>query len=253
MHEARALKLGCRYYRNYPPSRPLGYAEEQLSLGLDDTVFLIVDVYGLGFDEDCNPGNVDEFYAHSVESNREIVVHHIKPAKVAAKKAGLPVVYLTNYLAPSTTENNEWRKMSIRTVGVDVLDAWKEPSDALAFSRIIAPEEGDYLIKKQHYSGFFETHLESMLKELGARNLVTVGFDSRICLGTTVIDALYRNYRVIVLRDCVATGEYAETEKDGWANWMAIRFIECNVGYTATSEGFIRACTSVAQEEAEAQ
>jgi nicotinamidase-related amidase len=242
MTEKGSIKLKCRYYRRYPQDRPPGYVEEVLSLDLDNTVFLIVDVYGLGFDEDGEMGDVDELYKKYVEADRDIVVNHIKPAKVAAKKLGLPAVYLTNYLAPSTTENNEWRNMSIRTCGIDVLDAWKEPTDVLAHSKIIAPEEDDYLIKKQHYSGFFETHLESLLKELGAQNLVTVGFDSQVCLHGTVLDALYRNYRVVVLRDCVGTLEHVETEKEGWANWLAIRFIECNVGYTSTSQDFIQAC-----------
>jgi nicotinamidase-related amidase len=242
MADTRSIRLKARYYRRYPPDNPLGYAEEELSLDLDETVFLIVDVYGLGFDEDAGYGDVDEFYKHLVDADRDIVVHRIKPSKVVAKRAGLPVVYLANYLAPSTTENNEWRNMSIRTCGVDVLEAWKEPTDVLAHSKIIAPEADDYLIKKQHYSGFFETHLESLLKELGARNLVTVGFDSLVCLHGTVLDALYRNYRVIVLRDCVGTTEHVETREGGWANWLAIRYIECNVGYTATSQDFIQAC-----------
>ena len=242
--ETRSIRLNCRYYRRYPPDQPLGYAEEELTLELENTVFLIVDVYGLGFDQDHEYGDVPEFYKRLVDADRDIVVNHIKPAKVAAKKLGLPAVYLTNYLAPSTTENNEWHNMSIRTCGVDVLEAWPEPTDVLAFSKVIAPEADDYLIKKQHYSGFFETHLESLLKELGARNLVTVGFDSLICLHATVLDALYRNYRVIVLRDCVGTTEHVETEEGGWANWLAIRYIECNIGYTSTAQEFIRACES---------
>ena len=248
MTEKQSIKLDCRYYRHYPTAQPKGYAEEELLLELDNTVFLVVDVYGLGFDEDGKMGDVDEFYKEYVEADRDIVINHIKPAKVAAKKMGLPVVYLTNYLAPSTTENNEWRNMSIRTCGLDVLEVWQEPNDVLAFSQIIAPEEGDYLIKKQHYSGFFETHLESLLKELGARNLVTVGFDSMICLHATVLDALYRNYRVIVLRDCVGTLEHVETKKEGWANWLAIRFIESNVGYTSTTHDFIQACQEATNE-----
>jgi nicotinamidase-related amidase len=242
MSKLRSIKLPCRYYRMYPQGQPSGYAEEGLELDLSETVFLIVDVYGLGFDEDRRLGNVDEFYKRLVEEDRDIVVHHIKPAKIAAKQADLLVVYLANYLAPSTTEHNEWRNMSIRTSGVDVLTAWHEPTDVLAHSKIIAPEEGDYMIKKQHYSGFFETHLESLLKELGARNLVTVGFDSQICLRGTITDALYRNYRVIVLRDCIGTSEFPETEAGRWSNFLAVRFIETCIGYTATSEDFIRAC-----------
>jgi ureidoacrylate peracid hydrolase len=53
---------------------------------------------------------------------------------------------------------------------------------------------------------------------------------------------MYRNYRVIVLRDCTSTGEYVETAAEGWANWMAIRFIESNVGYTSTAAEWVHAC-----------
>ena len=240
--QGKSIVVPGRYYRTYPSDKPLGYATEDLELDLSETTFLLVDVYGKGFDPDSDMGDAPSFYKSNVEKNRDIVVNHIKPAKVAAKSIGLPVVYLCNYLAPSTTENNEWRQMSIRTVGVDVLEAWQEPNDVLVHSTVIAPEPGEPVIKKQHYSGFFETHLDSYLREQHTRNIVAVGFDSRICLGTTVIDALYRNYRVIVLRDCIATNEYPETEQEGWANWMAVRFIESNVGYTATAEEFIRAC-----------
>ena len=237
-----SISLQGRYYRDYPPGKPLGYTSDALELDQGNTVFLIVDVYGKGFDPDHDLGDAPEFYTKSVIEHRDIVVNHIRPAKDAAKRLGLPIVYLTNYLSPGLNENHEWRNMSLRTVNVDVLYAWEEPHDVLAFSKIIAPEPGDYLIKKQFYSGFFETHLESLLRSLNARNLVVVGFDSRICLGTTVIDAMYRSYRVVVLRDCIATSEYAETEAGGWANFIALRFIETSVGYTSTAEEWIAAC-----------
>ncbi|MSS73679.1 MAG: cysteine hydrolase [Candidatus Latescibacteria bacterium] len=242
MAKIETIQLTGRYYRTYPPGRPLGYAEETLSLDPKRTAFLVVDVYGLGFDPEHDLGDAPDFYKVAVEQNRDIVVKHIRPAKDAAKRAGMPIVNVTNYLAPSTNEGTEWRNMSIRTCGVDVLEAWQEPNDILAFSKVIAPQEGEYLIKKQMYSGFFETHLDSLLRSLDIQNLVAVGFDSRICLGTTVTDAMYRGYRMTVLRDCCSTSEYEETKEGGWANFMAIRYIETCVGYTATSEDFVRAC-----------
>ncbi len=54
-------------------------------------------------------------------------------------------------------------------------------------------------------------------------------------------DALYRNYRVIVLRDCVATSEFPETEEGRWSNFLAVRYFETCIGYTATAENFISA------------
>lgn len=242
MNPRNVIQLNSRYYRRYPAHDPLGYTEECLSLPLSNTAFLLVDVYGLGFDEDSEYGDVSEFYKANVDQNKDMIVNHIKPAKEAARNFGLPIIYLTNYLAPSTTPHNEWRNMSIRMANVDVLEAWQEPNDVLAFSKIIAPSSGDYLIKKQHYSGFFETHLESLLKELGICNLVVVGFDSMICLHATVIDALFRNYRVVALRDCIATAEFPETAEGGWANFLAVRFIETAIGYTSTSEEFLQAC-----------
>jgi hypothetical protein len=52
-----------------------------------------------------------------------------------------------------------------------------------------------------------------------------------------------------VLRDRTATTEYVEPEAHGWANWMAIRFIESCVGYTATAADFVSACQAVAPRD----
>lgn len=238
------LRLPGRYYRLYPTiDAPLGHAEDDLELGLDDTALLIVDVYGAGFDDEV-PEGLDGIYEVD-EGTRDMIRNKIRPVKDAARAVGLPTVYLTNYLSPGIDEGNEWRNMSQRVCDVDVLTAWKAPTPILEHSKVIAPDDDDVLIRKQYYSGFHETELDSALRNRGVRNLVVVGFDSRVCLGTTVTDALYRNYRVVVLRDCVSTFEFPETREGGWANFMAIRHIECNVGYTSTAEEFRAACATV--------
>jgi ureidoacrylate peracid hydrolase len=245
---ATSLGLRGRYYRHHPPEEPLGEAEEELELAIGETVFLLVDVYGAAYDEDfVEPDDLPNFYrALPGDPRGEIVRTKIAPAKAAAKRAGLRVAYLTNYLSPGISEGTEWRNMSIRTAGVDVLEAWVPPNPILEHAAVIAPEPGEPVIRKQLYSGFFETHLDSLLRGWGARNLVVVGFDSRICLATTVTEAMYRNYRVVVLRDATHTMEYPETEAGGWANFLAIRFIESTVGYTATTDDFVRSCDAVA-------
>src|SRR4051794_19956565 len=240
---APPLTLRARYYRHYPPEAPHGETEETLELDLDETVFLLVDVYGEAYDEDfVPPDDLPSFYRTPAGDPRGNIVRKlIAPAKAAAKSAGLRVAYLTNYLSPGLSEGTEWRNMSIRTAGVDVLEAWVPPNPILGHAAVIAPEHGEPVIPKQLYSGFFETHLDSLLRSYGARNLVVVGFDSRICLATTATEAMYRNYRVVVLRDATHTMEYPETEAAGWANFLAIRFIESTVGYTAATEDFVRA------------
>lgn len=241
------LRLDGRYWRYYPPEAPLGHVEELIELPVDETVFLIIDVYGAHVEPGYEQApDTPAFYQHKEDDPvSRTVRERIVPAKAAAKRAGLQVVYVTNYLSPGLSEGNEWRNMSIRTCGVDVLEEWRPPTPILEHAPIIAPEPDEPLVRKQMYSGFFETNLDSVLRGYGAKNLVVVGFDSRICLGTTVTDAMYRDYRVVVLRDATWTMEYPETVEGGWANWMAIRFIESNVGYTVTTDAFIGACEAV--------
>jgi nicotinamidase-related amidase len=244
MPASETLQLPGRYYRLYPAEAPLGSTSEPLELAIDETVFLLIDVYGTANEPDApaDPSLPSFYRAGPTDRNAEIVQQRIAPAKAKAKAAGLKVVYVTNYLSPGLTEDSEWRNMSIRTCGVDVLEAWQAPTPILEHAPIIAPEAGEPVVQKQLYSGFFETHLDSLLRSYRARNLVAVGFDAQICLATTVTEAMYRNYRVIALRDAIRTREYPETEEGEWANFMAVRFIESNVGYTATTAEFMRAC-----------
>jgi len=238
----RSIILPGRFYRTYPVGSPLGYAQETLHLAVDRTVFLIVDVYGLGFGDEPPSQAVPPIVQKYIREIHDVVVNHIVAAKSAAKRLGIPIVYLTNHLSEALAPDSELRQVSLRSDDVDLLQVWKEPSDYLAHSNIIAPAEGDYLVKKQHYSGFFDTNLDSLLRSLNAYNLVTVGFDSRVCLGNTVTDAMYRNYRVVVLRDGTATAEEVETAEERWANFLAVRFIETHVGYTCTTDEWLAAC-----------
>ncbi|WP_283137117.1 cysteine hydrolase family protein [Rhizohabitans arisaemae] len=240
------LTLTGRYYRLYPSfENPLGHAEEQLELDPARTGFLVVDAYGKGFDDDAENPDLTGIYTPD-PTIKKIVTEHIVPARDAARQAGLQVVYLTNHLSPGLNDRNTWRNLSQRVCDVDVLDAWQEPNDILAFSDVIAPGQGEPLIRKQMYSGFFETTLDSTLRSRDITDLVVVGFDTRVCLGNTVTEAMYRGYRVIVLRDCVRTFEYPETREGELANLIAIRYIESNVGYTATSTEFAAACARLA-------
>jgi len=240
------MALAGRYYRNYPVGAPLGHTEEVFELEVGRTVFLIIDVYGQWSTEVGESERVPELYQKWARDNREVVVDHIVPAKAAAKQLGLPIIYLTNYLSPALGDQSELRQVSLRVDGIDLLEAWREPNDILSISDIIAPAEGEFLVKKQLYSGFFETHLDSLLRRLDARNLITVGFESQVCLGTTVTDAMYHNYRVWVVRDAIATAEWPETAEGRWANFMAVRFMETHVGLTCTTEQWVEACTAAA-------
>lgn len=241
-----ALAVPCRYYRTYPIESPLGYAEEILELSAERTAFLVVDVYGVGFDEDQIVSETDPpIHRKWIADIRQIVREKIAPSINAARAAGIPVIYLTNHLSNSLTEDSKLEQISLRVDAVDLLKDWKESSTFLRHSRIVEPAEQDYLVRKQHYSGFFDTNLDSLLRSLDVRNLVAVGFDSRVCLGNTLTEAMYRDYQVIAIRDAIATREEPETAEKGWAGFLALRFLETHVGFTCTAEQWKEACTKI--------
>jgi nicotinamidase-related amidase len=81
------------------------------------------------------------------------------------------------------------------------------------------------------------------LRNLGVKNLVCVGFTADICLPHTVVGAMYRKYRVVVLRDCNLAAEFADTFEAMHMTWFGIRYVEAMAGFTTTSEELIAACS----------
>lgn len=67
--------------------------------------------------------------------------------------------------------------------------------------------EGDILIKKPRYSVFWQTNLEQILQDNEIDTLILGGVWSNVCVESTARDAFFREYKVICLSDCVATGD----------------------------------------------
>ena len=65
-------------------------------------------------------------------------------------------------------------------------------------------KKGKYL-RKNCFSGLFNTGLDALLKKYKVQNVIVVGVCTDICVLHTVADLLMRDYHVIVLKDCVET------------------------------------------------
>lgn len=67
--------------------------------------------------------------------------------------------------------------------------------------------EGDLELVKRRYSAFFQTDLDLWLRERAVSHVVVAGVVTNICVRSTVHDAFFRGYEVIVPEDaCAATG-----------------------------------------------
>jgi nicotinamidase-related amidase len=93
----------------------------------------------------------------------------------------------------------------------------------------ILPAEGDSFVIKARHSGFYETPLEYLLRQLGVERLVLTGQATEQCVLYSALDAYVRHFQVVVARDACAAIEPELAE-------AALRMIERNMsGEVATA------------------
>jgi nicotinamidase-related amidase len=69
----------------------------------------------------------------------------------------------------------------------------------------INPGDRDIHVTKYRFSGFWDTELDSILRNLGLTTLFFAGVNADQCVMTTLQDASFLGYDVLMLEDCVAT------------------------------------------------
>ena len=114
-------------------------------------------------------------------------------------------------------------------------------SDHVKISKLLQPRRSEYFIRKHVYSGFVGTRLDLLLRYLDIKNLFAVGFSADACLMTTVIDALWHDYKVILLRDCTLANDFPEEQADLLGTQRMIRMMESLYCVSVTSQEFIDA------------
>ncbi len=109
----------------------------------------------------------------------------------AARAAGMPVLWLNQSLPPDDSLF-EMRKVHCLagSWGAEVVDE-------------LPVEESDIVIPKRRYSGFFQTTLDLTLRERGIDTVIVTGVVTNICVRSTVHDAFFLRYKVLVPEDLV--------------------------------------------------
>ena len=169
----------------------------------------------------------------------------------AARRAGIPVVYLTMAFRPDLSDiglegaPNRDRHLFFG-VGQEVdapdgtksrvlvRDTWN--TDIVAELR---PAPEDTVVYKHRFSGFFETELDALLRSLGVKDLIFTGCTTSVCVESTVRDAMFRDYRCLLLEDCTAEpiGQgLARSNHDA-----SLLVVETLFGWVSNSAEFIEA------------
>jgi nicotinamidase-related amidase len=127
-----------------------------------------------------------------VPETRKIIPNIKKEIKEARKNKDY-IIYVCDSHAEDDKEFKIWPKHAIRgTEGAKVV---KE----------LSPQKEDFIIEKNTYDGFYETNLQSLLKQLNVDELTIVGCVSNICILYTASSAVLRGYKVNILLNCIAS------------------------------------------------
>lgn len=73
-------------------------------------------------------------------------------------------------------------------------------------------EVKDFIVTKRRYSAFFGTDLDLVLREHMIKNVIVCGTKTNCCIRSTVHDASFLNYKVIVPENCVTTNSETVNE-----------------------------------------
>jgi ureidoacrylate peracid hydrolase len=109
----------------------------------------------------------------------------------AARASGSPVYWANQWLDPDDGLFQTRTPHCIKgTWGAEIVPALPVPP-------------GDTVVHKRRYSGFFQTDLDLRLREKGIETVIVTGVVTNICVRSTVNDAFFLGYRVVVPRQCV--------------------------------------------------
>jgi ureidoacrylate peracid hydrolase len=172
-------------------------------------------------------------------------------ALAAARLAAIPIVYLkmqhTADLANAGRPNApHWIKHRPLGVGETAESPDGRPSRVLVEDTwnteilpSLAPQEGDVILPKHRYSGFFETDLDRILRDRGIEYLVVTGCTTSVCVESTIRDAMFRDYHCLLLEDC--TGEPIASDQKRGNHEASLLTIQLLFGWISNSEHFVEA------------
>jgi ureidoacrylate peracid hydrolase len=175
----------------------------------------------------------------------ERVVEPTVRVLATARAAGLPIVYLKmEHIADlSSTGVVKHRPLG---VGEEITAPDGRPSRILVEGTWnteilpqLIPRENDIVVSKRRFSGFFQTNLDHVLKERGITHLIVTGCTTSVCVEATVRDAMYRDYRCVVLADC--TAEPIGTNLPRTNHEASLLLMKTMFGWVSDSERFIEA------------
>lgn len=175
-------------------------------LNLDRTALIAVDLQNENMKEGAWP--VHEY--GRVLKNAAAVID-------AVRTVGVPIIYTRHWLDPRgfTAQRLEPVAKDGRPVH-SVAGTW-----GAEIAAEVKPHNEDIVIDKQRFTAFYGTNLDLILQKMDVKQIILLGVWTEACLETTFWDALWRDLKILIVKD--ACGSHTEamhrTSILDMANW----------------------------------
>jgi ureidoacrylate peracid hydrolase len=228
------------------PSRVVSIeaSPEPITIDTATTAAIVVDMQN----DFCTKGGMFDQLGIDV-SAMEGAVERTSRVLACARESGICVIYLKMGFRPDLSDlggPDSPNRIKHRTVvGKAVAAPDGRPSRILIRDTWntdivdeLRPRASDILIYKTRYSGFYETELDTILRGRGARSLIMTGVSTSVCVESTLRDAMYRDYRCLLLSDCASEPVGKDLSRSN--HDASLLVIEELFGWTSTSAELIR-------------
>jgi nicotinamidase-related amidase len=122
-----------------------------------------------------------------------------------ARRADIPVVFVNDAFQKTEIPIDRHFKLSIPHAIIGT-------KEALVIDELEYDEKVDFIVEKKLYDGFYNTRLDSILRELDVKNVAVTGTWTNACVQHTTMGAFCRGYDATILEDCCSCPDEGEHE-----------------------------------------
>jgi ureidoacrylate peracid hydrolase len=158
------------------------------------------------------------YATHDIDiSHMQRVIEPTKALNAECRQRGVPIIW-TRHGTRGIDDGGPFmaKRLLLRDGGL------RKNTWGYAILDELAPDPNDWYVEKTRLSAFFNTDLDSILRALRAETVIITGVLTNQCVGATTKDALFRDYKPVVVEEAVGTatphlhGPAIEMIQVGW-------------------------------------
>jgi nicotinamidase-related amidase len=150
--------------------------------------------------------------------NADAVLQNAASVLTACRRHKLPVIYTKHSLKEDGSNAFRYEPLSPQGRPLHSVAG----SNMSAICTEVTPEPTDIIVEKQRWTSFYCTQMDLVLNRLDVSHLIMMGVWTEACFETSVWDALWRDYRITIVKDACtsATKAMHMTSILDIANWL---------------------------------